>query len=256
MPEQKPASPVTKRHRPWRVVWIVVAGLTLLLLIAFVIGVIQRIADIKAGRVDPNQTPEQAVFQASLSKKFADMPSTADASRVEPKEVRPTLGDPNAKLRIVEFLDYQCPYCRETAPAVRSFMARHATDTLLIVRDFPLTDIHPLAEGAAMAADCVFRATPSVYWTYHDRLFASQSAAQPSDLRSYAKQLGVDMAKYDVCISSKAPAQGIQTSLDDGLAAGVRGTPTFFFNGVMIQGARTLSELEAIAAEARKHLTE
>lgn len=221
-------------------------------LVAFSLTVARYMSLIKSGQLDPETDLRAARLQSSASSRFANASATAkDIARIIPTTSAPTLGSSTATVTIVEFLDYQCPYCRKAAPLIRAFMAKHAADVRLIVRDFPITEIHADAENAAIAANCVFRIQPSRYWDYHDRLFSSQSALSPDDLRLYAGQMRVDLAKYDVCVSAKVPLASIQQSLDDGLAAGVQGTPTFFFNGVKIQGVLDEQALEIIVKEAR-----
>lgn len=133
-------------------------------------------------------------------------------------------------------------------------MSKHSTDTRLIIRDFPITELHPDAEDAAVAADCVFRLAPERYWDYHDRLFSDQAGQKtPDDLRVFATQLGLNMADFDSCVKFRVPLATIRQSEADGAAAGIEGTPTFFFNGVKVPGALDERTLELIVREARAH---
>lgn len=239
-------------RRPWRITGLIVGVVILGVVVAFGLNVARYMSLIKSGQFNPETDLREARLQSSVSTRFANANATAaDIARIVPTSAVPTLGSPTATVTIVEFLDYQCPYCRKAAPLIRAFMAKHASDVRLIVRDFPITEIHADAENASIAANCVFRISPSRYWDYHDRLFSSQSALSPEDLRLYAGQMRVDMTKYDTCVNSKLPLASIQQSLDDGIVAGVQGTPTFFFNGVKIQGVLDEQALEIIVKEAR-----
>lgn len=197
---------------------------------------------------------KQKKFQASIAKTLANTKVTAeDLSRIEAAD-EPTLGNPKATVRIVEFVDYQCPYSRQVAPVLRSFMRTHANDAFLIVRDFPIVDLHPDAERVAIAARCIYeQKNADRYWSYHDRLFASQEALSAADLRLYAQQAGAAMTTFDLCVANARTLARVRRSHDDGVAAGVGGTPTFFFNGVKIEGAPDAESLEVIFQEAKKN---
>jgi protein-disulfide isomerase len=163
------------------------------------------------------------------------------------------LGSPDAKIHIVEFLDYQCPFCRSTAPAIRAFMERHASDVLFEVRDFPLESLHPQAMDAAIAARCIFaQGDANRYWRYHDILYATQDELDASALRTDAQAVGADLSAFDACVSSRAPETSIRASMADGVAAGVQGTPTFFVNGYLVQGALEPADFEAIYTEMKQ----
>ena len=222
-----------------------------LVLFAIQVGAYAR--DIKAGKPDPFTSRKH---EASIARIFTQTPpSTVDLSRVETKESVPMLGNPEAKIHIVEFLDYQCPFCRHSAPDVRAFMTKHANDVLLEVRDFPLESLHPQAMDAAIAARCVFaQGKPDVYWRFHDVLFAAQDDLSAAALRSDAQAAGASLATYDACVVARIPEASIRNSLADGVAAGVQGTPTFFVNGYRVQGALELQDLEDIIAKLKERL--
>lgn len=214
---------------------------------------------LKSG-VNPLEEAKRTQFRASIAKTIKETQPTADGlARIEPSGPEPTLGNPKALVRIVEFVDYQCPFSKQVAPVMREFMSRHAADAFFVLRDFPILDLHPDAEAVSIAARCVFeqdsdarRTTHDLFWRYYDRLFASQDAQSPDDLRLYAEQIGVDLAAYDLCLGEKKTLAHIRDSFADGVAAGIAGTPTFFFNGVKIQGAPDADSLEIIFQEAKK----
>ena len=202
---------------------------------------------------DPTKVAQQKQFQASIAKSIANTHVTKeDLARLESTD-EPTLGNPQAKIHIVEFVDYDCPYCRQVAPVIRAFMQKHSQDAYLTLRDFPITELHPDAERLAVAARCVFAQKDSRrFWLFYDRLYASQSANSAQDLRLYAEQQGVNLSAYDACVSSQQTLPHVQQSVQDGLAAGVNATPTFFFNGLQIPGAIDADSMEVIFSEAQK----
>lgn len=239
-------------RRPLGIITIAGGAVLVLVCILFGILVAKDLRLMKEGRLDPEHGAEQQLFQASLSRTFSSAPASADdVSRITSADRVPSLGDPKAKVHIVEFVDYGCPYCRQAAPVVRAYLAAHPNDVYLTIRDYPITDLHPQAEDDAIAADCVFQQDEKKYWLYSDRLFASQEAQTASDLRLYAQQVGADLSRYDACVGSKAPLPSIRRSVEDGDAAGVRGTPSFFFNGVKIQGAIPADAFAQIVDQAK-----
>jgi protein-disulfide isomerase len=220
-------------------------------LLLFAVQVAGYVRDIKAGKPDPFAARNREVKMSRILNQ--EQQRTVDLSRIKSDEKNPMLGNPEAQIEIVEFLDYECPFCRQTAPALRAFMAAHADQVILTVRDFPLETLHPSAMSAAIAARCVFaQGDPNKYWRYHDVLFAEQDNLSSPALRVYAEAVGVDVAQYDECVSSRATEEGIRNSMADGAAAGVSGTPTFFVNGRTIPGALDRETLE----EMFRQLTE
>lgn len=235
-------------RRPAWVIGISVLGIFLLGFGLFASQVWHYYSLMKSGVKAPLQEER---LRASISKQF-DISANTDVTRIMPRIPEPELGSSTAAVTIVEFLDYDCPFCRETESTVKEFLRRHGQEVRFMVREFPLEDLHPQALDAAAAARCVFlQEKPRMYWNYHDRLFGTQGVHDVDSLRIYAGQSGADMKKYDDCIQRRLPQAVIQGNLDDGVAAGVRGTPTFFFNGVRFQGSMTLDAMEAAFAEAK-----
>lgn len=240
-------------RRPWAVAGLFLSLMVLAGLALFASRVVGYVHDIESGKPDPFLARQR---DASIARVFNQAPLTGiDLSRIESHDAVPMLGNPEAKIHIVEFLDYQCPYCRRAAPTIRAFMEKHADDVLFEVRDFPLTSIHPQALDAAVAARCVFaQGNADRYWRYHDILFASQDDLSAEALRSDAATVGADLSSFDACVASHGQDAGINASLQDGLAAGVAGTPTFFVNGYRIQGVLEAQDLEDIVAQAKQRL--
>lgn len=148
----------------------------------------------------------------------------------------PSLGPKDAKLTIVEFADFQCPYCKQESDVVRALAAKYSDRVRIIIRDFPIVELHPEALYAAEAAGCA--EAQGKFWSMHDRLFAGQDAGfNKTAFDKMAQASGADVAKFDACLASGERLKEIKDDQNAGTAAGVRGTPTFFFNGQKVEGA-------------------
>jgi protein-disulfide isomerase len=160
------------------------------------------------------------------------------------------LGKEDAPLTLVEFSDYQCPFCRRFSEQTLSALKTQYIDTgklRYVFRDFPLDAIHPQARSSAEAAHCA--GDQGKYWEAHDLLFKNQQQLQPDDLKGYAKTLGLDVDAFNTCLDQSRHRDRVQQNLNDGVKAGVRGTPAFVLGktgrdgsieGVFISGARPL----------------
>lgn len=158
----------------------------------------------------------------------------------------PFKGDKNAKLTLVDFSDYQCPFCgrffRETLPIIeREYIS---TEKLKYVyRDFPLEVIHKEAFKAHEAANCA--GEQGKYWQMHDRLFQNQNQLGVEELPKHAKAIGLNVPSFQECLDSGKQASEIRKDMEDGQRAGVRGTPTFFL-GVQDSDNQTIKVLKVI----------
>jgi protein-disulfide isomerase len=141
----------------------------------------------------------------------------------------PVKGDGNARLVLIEFTDYQCPFCarhvRQTMPQIEAEYV-NAGKVRYAVRNFPLEAIHRQAFKAAEAAHCA--EDQGQFWPMHERLFANPRALAPDDLRAHAQALGLDLSRFDACLRDSTHEARIRGDLAEGARAGVRGTPTFF----------------------------
>jgi len=149
----------------------------------------------------------------------------------------PSLGPAKAPVTIVEFSDFQCPYCSRAAQTVERVVQRYGDRVRLVYRDFPL-DIHPNAEIAAQAAACA--RTQGKYWEMNRAMFADASKLAEPALVETATRLGLDGDKFKTCLDAGDGKDSIQHDLADGASYGVNATPTSFINGSMIVGAREL----------------
>jgi len=151
----------------------------------------------------------------------------------------PAKGAVNAKVTIIEFSDYQCSYCGAVEPTIEQILQNYPNDVKLYYRNFPLTQLHPDAMNAAMAAECANE--QGKFWEMHNKLFANQGALGVTNLKQYASDLGLDTAKFNSCLDSNKYSSQIAKDQQDGNTAGVSGTPAFFINGLPLVGAQPFS---------------
>lgn len=176
----------------------------------------------------------------------------------------PAWGPTDAKVTVVEFSDFQCPYCsRFVSQTYAQLKQQYEGKIRFVFRDFPLSTIHPWAEKGAEAAGCANE--QGKFWEYHDAIFQNQTAitekystaaaAQPADagaglaavvdtLKSTATDLGLDAAAFNQCLDSGTRAQEIQKDYQDGISYGVQGTPAFFINGLLVSGAQPFANFK------------
>ncbi len=184
----------------------------------------KEIEDLKAG-----QKAMQRELEAIKTLLLARQASQPPQQGVLSVEGAPFLGEKNAKLTLVEFFDYQCPYCarhfHQTFPQLVAEYVKTGK-VKYVVRDFPLESIHPMAFKAAEAAHCA--AEQGKFWEMHQRLMANQGALDLKNLSLHAQAVGLDVAAFAQCLNSGKHAAQIRQELDDGEKAGVEGTPAFF----------------------------
>jgi protein-disulfide isomerase len=165
------------------------------------------------------------------------------APRVQVAAEGPSKGANGAPITIVEFSDFQCPFCSKAEDTVDKVMKTYDGKVKLVFRDYPLP-FHPNAQKAAEAAHCA--GDQGKYWEMHKVLFANQKALEPPALKGYAKELKLDQAKFDKCLDSGEMAKKVDANKEAGAKVGVSGTPAFFVNGVMLSGAQPFEEFKTL----------
>ena len=147
-------------------------------------------------------------------------------------------------LTVIEYADFQCPYCgqfaRETFPTIRAQYIETGK-VRWVFRHYPLTNMHPYAWKAAEAAQCANE--QGAFWAYHGLLFNHQDALQVDRLKSYASDLSLDRSLFDSCLDGGSEAGEVQDDVNEGLKDGVSGTPTFVINGHDFVGTRSVQEM-------------
>ncbi len=217
----------------WLVIWLVLLGIVVAVS-WFAVTVILYVRQIKTGTFDwdslsnNQQSRVPGVSQTEIKPK-------RDVYKVVTAD-DPFVGPQQSPVTIVEFGDYECPFCKAFAPKFRALMQKYGDRVFFQYRDFPISDIHDQAQKAAEAAECVKTQKPALYWQYHDVLYQNQDQLNEQAFESFARALGVDMVSWNSCMQSGKMKDEVLKDYQDGLAAGVSGTPTVFINGVRIAG--------------------
>jgi protein-disulfide isomerase len=159
----------------------------------------------------------------------------------------PSSGAASAPVTVVEFSDFQCPYCRQVAPTLKQVRDKYGDKVRIVWKDFPLTQIHPQAFKAGEAGHCA--AEQGKFWEYHDRLFANQQALQLPDLKKHAADLGLDSAKFDACLDSSKYGDRVREGVAQGSRLGVNSTPTMYINGRLVSGAQPYGVIAGVIEE-------
>jgi protein-disulfide isomerase len=225
--------------------------------IIFIVGI--TLGFLVRGWVPLLTTPEAAAGQeTSAGASTVDSPSASSqsnpASPAEtPQIIRydvpidddPVLGPENAEITIIEFSDYECPYCRSWHNEVYSqLLDTYGDQVRFVYRDFPLESIHVNAKPAAEAANCAYE--QGKFWDYHDKLFSMELGLSPEAYQEYATQLDLDTDEFQECLDSGRYQQEVQSDFEFAANLGVRSTPTFFVNGIAVVGAQPFEVFQQV----------
>ncbi|MQC27389.1 MAG: DsbA family protein [Chloroflexi bacterium] len=168
---------------------------------------------------------------------IADQIEALERYELDINETDPVFGPEDAPITIIEFSDFECPFCKSyflnTYPRL---LADYADQIRFVYKDFPLTSIHPDAVPAAMAAQCAFE--QDEFWAYHDLLFDGELGLTRSSFEAYAGQLPLDQEEFAACLDEDRYVLAVKADADYGAEIGVRSTPTFFINGIGVVGAQ------------------
>jgi len=165
----------------------------------------------------------------------------------------PAEGPATAPVTIVEFADFQCPFCGQLAPTLRRIREQYGDRVRLVWKDFPLTQLHPRASQAAEAARCA--SDQGRFWEYHDRLFTNQRALETSALKQYAKDVGAETARFAACLDSGKYAEAVRLASNAAATLGLTSTPTTFVNGRMVSGAKPYATFAAVIDDELSRIT-
>lgn len=206
------------------------------------------------GWLPPGSPTAAAAESASSQQAAVPVPeSEGGASSASQQVVRydvpvdddPVLGAEDAPITIVEFSDYECPYCRQWHTQVYSqLIDTYGDQVRFVYRDFPLDSIHPEARPAALTANCAYE--QGVFWEYHDMLFSMEQGLGREAYLEYASQLDIDQEAFADCIESDRYKAEVQGDFDFAAQLGVRSTPTFFINGIAVVGAQSFDIFQQV----------
>jgi protein-disulfide isomerase len=167
--------------------------------------------------------------------------------RVAVAATGPTKGRTDAPVTIVEFADFQCPYCREAEATIRKVVSTHSDSVRLVFRNLPLTNVHPNALTAAVAGVCADH--QGKFWQMHDAMFDNQDELAEPDLKATAKKLGLDEQNFAACLADPKSKAAVDFDARAADALSLDGTPSFFINGRPLFGNLPAEQIESVVAE-------
>jgi len=223
-----------------------VSGIAIIALIGFVFLLVERNNNgmekaenggAPVAAVQPTQ-PTQPTAAAQPTAPSAPIPEVTSADHIR--------GNKDAAVTLVEYSDFQCPYCLRFTPTVEKALQEFPNDVRLVYRHFPLNSIHPNAQKSAEASECASEQWK--FWEMHDKIFEQNAANNMSvaEWKQLASDMGLDTAKFNDCLDSDKYASLVQQNAAGGQAAGVRGTPATFVNGQLVSGAVPYEQLKAV----------
>lgn len=202
---------------------------------------------IKTHLTTQRETEAKAALLTELkSKTEVKMVLAAPRVDVELAANDPFKGAADAKVTVVEFSEFQCPFCSRVGPTLQKIWEVYGDKVRIVFRDFTLP-MHARAIPAAEAANCANE--QGKFWEFHDKLFANQQALSDDDFKKYATELGLDTDKFNTCYSTGKYRADVQKDAADGAKIGVTGTPAFFINGRFLSGAQPFEAFKAIIDE-------
>jgi len=219
---------------------------SVLVVLAFAVGILVGYVAWGRGTTVTAAAPAAvAAQQPSGPVVEAPQPTQSPYTRYEiPTEGYPSLGPDDAEIVIVEFSDYQCPFCRRFHDETyQQLLDAYPGQIRFVYRNLPLTSIHPSAMPAAIASLCAN--DQNKYWEFHEKLFSSETLDEVTYIQ-YATDLGLDVETFTACLTSGSHDEFIQQDMNFSLDLGVQSTPTFFVNGLAIVGAQPLVNFQQI----------
>jgi protein-disulfide isomerase len=158
-----------------------------------------------------------------------------------------SVGPADAPVTLLEYGDLECPYCGRLHPEVTALLDAYPDQLRFVFRHFPITSLHPHAQAAALATEAA--GAQGKFWEMEDLIFTHQRALSNDDLRSYAEQIGLDLARFEHDLSEQRYAAEVRQDFRNGVNDGVNGTPTLFLNGMRYDGPRDREALSAAIDE-------
>ncbi|PIT90684.1 MAG: hypothetical protein COU22_00800 [Candidatus Komeilibacteria bacterium CG10_big_fil_rev_8_21_14_0_10_41_13] len=225
--------------------FVFVAGLVIGILILGTIGFFILLAKTMGNDSPKSAGGNNQVVNNQPSNGQPNQPTkVADLTILESDHVR---GNRNAKVKIFEFSDYECPYCGSFHPTMQQVMDQYGDQVAWIYRHFPLDSLHPQARPSAEAAECVAeQAGDEGFWQFTDALFANQQSLSSTLYQQVAQSLGLNMNQFNDCVSSGKYQDKVESDYQSGVLSGVTGTPGSFINGIPVKGALPFSTIKQI----------
>jgi len=175
-----------------------------------------------------------------------------EPARLEVEAIGPSRGPDDAVVTIIEFSDFQCPFCARVVPTIDRILAKYPTQVRFVFRNLPLPKIHPRAQAAAEAAACAHN--QGNFWGYHDLIFANNKAVSDEDFERHASELGLDMEVFRQCVQNRETQQIVDADSAAADSNHISGTPAFVVNGIPLHGAQGIKAFsEIIDAEIARN---
>lgn len=220
-----------------------VAGVLLLCTIGFFI----LLTGVISGKESPSAAKGNNQAAVLGNDNVAPSPSAANPVNIQLTGDEHIRGDKNAKVKIVEWSDYQCPFCQKFHPTMQQVMSEYGDKVAWVFKHFPLDSLHPNARPAAEASECVAEQKGNDgFWRFTDGVYDNQTRISPALFEELAQKIGVNMTKFKDCVSARKYQQKVEADYQEGLSYGVDGTPGSFVNGVPVRGALPFESVKSI----------
>jgi protein-disulfide isomerase len=198
------------------------------------------LAGTTAKQVEDNKQPQEPTQPTQPTQPTP----TVKGSDIEITSTDHVRGNPNADITIVEFSDYQCPFCQRFHNTMKQAMDTYGNDIRWVYKHFPLDSLHPYARQAAQAAECA--GDQDKFWEYTDELYDNQSSIKPAYFAELAKELNLNTSDFESCLSSEKYASKVNSDFNLGRQAGITGTPGGFVNDQQLRGAIPIDQLSSM----------
>lgn len=231
---EEKSEPIAQNNNYTQVFVAIVAAVSIFLNIFFISAYFKNSGNKK---IEPNQLAQIQQGNPRQNNSQVNSPQSAQAiqgfSVTETDHIR---GDFNASITLVEFSDFECPFCERHYPTLKKILNDYSGKVRLVYKHFPLS-FHPNGQKAAESSECADE--QGKFWEYHDKLFESLATSGYSlaNFKQWAKDLGLNSGKFNECLDSGKYAQKVQADFREGTEKGVNGTPATFINGQLVSGA-------------------
>jgi protein-disulfide isomerase len=194
-------------------------------------------------RISVYLTEQRAATIVSNLRDQAAAEILLEPARIEVEAIGPSKGPDDAVVTIVEFSDFQCPFCQRVVPTIDQILTKYPTQVRFVFRNLPLSS-HSRAQAAAEAAACANN--QGNFWDYHDLIFATPRALSDEDLERYASEVGLEMAAFSQCVQNRETQQIVDLDAATAESLRISGTPSFLVNGIPLHGAQSLEAFSAV----------
>ena len=194
------------------------------------------VAGANTNQAAPTPTPTPAPTPPAPTGDFSKVPAVSDSDYIR--------GDVNAEITLIEYSDFQCPFCARHVPTIDALLDKYEGKVRFVYRHFPLNSIHPNAQKAAEAFECAGEQGKA--YEMHDKMFENTNALAVSNLKTYAGQFGLNQSQFDSCLDDGKYASKVNQQARDGQASGISGTPGTWVNNQLVKGAYPVATFEQI----------